>query len=447
MTNKKLLENLVFACLIAVSLSSCKKNDDKNDPTNNTLLIPASTGWTKVGTVPYSNTIAGLPGGNAMTPYDLAVVDNQLALLYSEDYKLPGVQGHKTFKVKFAPGSSIPASTPLQRGGWSFCYSSRFIPETFTPVYSKLDYINSSTYNVLIYRDEDGPIAGNGFGIVSPALSPINWYSDGGLTMSLRSENIADAVSYTFPNTGNFNIVSNEWNQDSTRWNSSDALRLSGGETNQFIISQKDSKVYFSLIKNTGTGNYPKANFAMLARQEITELNGAAFGGNSIIASNVVNDKYTVLVGEVSGTAITKVHCYQWQKGSSQFTKLYGNITVPEAVGKQLMSRGTTGVRPIEGANAVVKFTPDGTAYMIYHTYQNNSTEPAKYTALATMNAEGLKILGKYTATDNTYYEQLGLDVCQYYNGAYYAVIFQRREDLYSISDPKFRMEIVKLTP
>ncbi|RYD99409.1 MAG: hypothetical protein EOP54_04100 [Sphingobacteriales bacterium] len=446
------MKTLFYPFLILLLFAgACKKtrNNNKNNY-NNSSLIPSSSGWTKVASIANLKAVSGLPGGYAMTPYDLAVVDGQLALLYSEDYKLSGVQGHRVYKVKFTPGGTLPASIPLQRGGWNFSYVSRFIPESFTTVYMKLNYTNS-IYEALIYTDDAGPIAGNNLGYSTPGIWPINWYADGGLTMSVRDAgpangNLAYTFSYTFPNPGNFQVEVNQWSLDSTSWRTCDALRLSGGAINQLIISEKNDQVYFSIIKQDATAP-PQHSFSTLLRQEMTELNGAKFGGNSVIASTVVNDKYTVLVGEVDGTAITKVHCYQWQNGSNQFTKLYGDVSVPEDVGRQLMSRATIGVRPIEGADAAVKFTPDGTAYMLFSYVPTNTSDPDKYTALATFNASGTKITGKYTSTNNGDYEQFGLTTCQYFNGAYYAVVYQKRELIYDIDDPKFRLEIVKINP
>jgi hypothetical protein len=391
----------------------------------------------------------GLPGSHAITPYDLAVVDNQLALLYSEDYKLSGLHGHKAYRLKFTPGSTIPASIPLQRGGWSFCYSSRFIPGSFTPVYMKME---GSNYTVSIYTDEQGPIAGNNTDYITPGIRPINWYADGGLTISVPGANKqAYTLSYTFPNTGNFTVAENVWRLDPTDWRGFDALRLSGGEINQFLVSTEGSKVYFSMLKNnpdfvSRTGM--EQSFFTLVKQEMPGLNATNFyTANMIIASTVVNDKYTVLIGETvpgNSTIFSKVHCYQWQKGAAQFTKLYGDITLPEDIGRAFMSRTTVGTRPLEGAGAAVKFTPDYTAYMLY-----SSVQGSKYTALAIVNAQGAKAVGKYATADypNQQYEQIDLATCQYYNGAYYAVVYQKREDLFNIDDPRFRLEIVKLTP
>jgi hypothetical protein len=445
------LKNIIYAALVFLTLASaCKKNSTKKENESTTgSLINESTGWKKVGAIPAIHAVSAFEGSYAITPYDLAVVDNQLALLYSEDYKMSGVQGHKTYKVKFNPGSAIPASTPLQRGGWSFCYSSRFIPGSFTPVYMKME---GSSYTVSIYTDDQGPIAGNNTDYVTPAIRPINWYPDGGLTMTTPGGNKqAYVLSYTFPNTGNFTVTENVWRLDPTNWRAFDALRLSGGEINQFLISTEGSKVYFSMLKNnpdfvSRTGM--EQSFFTLVKQEIPGLNAANFvTANMIIASTVVNDKYTVLIGETapgSSTIFSKVHCYQWQKGTTQFTKLYGDINLPEDIGRSFMSRATIGTRPIEGADAAVKFTPDYTAYMLYSNIQSS-----KYTALAIVNAQGAKTVGKYATADypNQQYEQIDLATCQYYNGAYYAVVYQKREDLFSINDPRFRLEIVKLNP
>lgn len=448
---KKITYLLVALLLFA---GACKKSKDaaKND-SGAAWLINPSTGWEKVGVIPYKGMVLGFEGSHAITPYDLAVVDNQLALLYSEDYKMTGVQGTICYKVKFTPGAAMGESVPLQRGGYSFCYSSRFIPGSFTPVYMKME---GSVYTCSVYSDEEGPIAGSNTDYVTPAIRPINWYPDGGLTMTTPGGNKqAYVLSYTFPNTGNFKVAENVWRLDSTDWRSFDALRLSDGTTHQFLISTKGAKVYFSILENdpdfiSTTGMDP--SFFMLTRQEIPGLDAANFtSGNMMLASYVANDQYTVLIGESAPGSVgfKKVHCYQWQKGSAQFTRLYGDITVPEDVGRNLMSRATIGTRPVEGADATVKFTPDGTAYMLYNYSPSNYVQNDRYTALAIINAGGTKIAGKYAAADypDGQYEQFGLGVCQYFNGAYYAVVYQKREDLYSIKDPEFRMEIVKLTP
>ncbi|SDL15154.1 hypothetical protein SAMN04487898_115129 [Pedobacter sp. ok626] len=451
-------KNITYAALaFLIVVAACKKNKNAPDESKNGSsgpLINESTGWKKVGTIPFIHAVSAFAGSYAMTPYDLAVLDNQLALLYSEDYKMTGVQGNLTYKVKFTPGSPIPASIPLQRGGWAFCYSSRFIPGTFTPVYMKME---GSSYSVSIYRDEEGPIAGNNTDYVTPAIRPINWYTDGGLSMTTPGGNKqAYVLSYTFPNTGNFTVAENVWRLDPTTWRAFDAMRLSDGKVNQFLVSTEGSKVYFSMLKNnpdfvSRTGMEP--SFFTLARQEMPGLDAANLtSANMIIASNVVNDKYTVLIGETASAGslgFNKVHCYQWQAGSTQFTKLYGDVAVPEDIGRNFMSRATTGTRPVEGSGASVKFTPENTAYMLYSYSPSNYVQRDKYTALAVVSATGAKTVGKYATADypNGQYEQVDLGVCQYYNGAYYAVVYQKREDLFSISDSRFRMEIVKLNP
>ncbi len=448
MKNEKIIY-VAFAFLMLAT--ACKKGNtpDKRETGSSDPLIHESTGWEKVGAIPFINAVSAFEGSHGMTPYDLAVVDNQLALLYSEDYKMTGVQGTKTYKVKFTPGDVIPQSTPLQRGGWAFCYSSRFIPGSFTPVYMKME---GSSYMVSIYRDDQGPIAGNNTDYVTPAIRPINWYADGGLTITTPGgDKQAYILSYTYPNTGNFKVEENVWRLDPTNWKAFDALRFSGGEINQFLVSTEGSKVYFSILKNnpafvSTTGMDP--SFFTLTRQEIPGLDAANFiTANMIIASNVVGDKYTVLIGETAPgnmLVFAKVHCYQWQKGGTQFTKLYSNISIPEDIGRSFMGRATIGTRPVEGSGASVKFTPEGTAYMLYSNVQSG-----KYTALAIVNAQGVKTMGKYATADypNGQYEQVDLGVCQYFNGAYYAVVYQKREDLFSIKDPRFRLEIVKLNP
>ncbi|RZL98087.1 MAG: hypothetical protein EOO88_61340 [Pedobacter sp.] len=157
------------------------------------------------------------------------------------------------------------------------------------------------------------------------------------------------------------------------------------------------------------------------------------------------------MIGETNPGAnlvFSKVHCYQWQKGSTQFTKLYGNIVLPGDIGSSFMSRAPIGTRPVDGSDAPVKFTPDGTAYMLYN-YSSSNIENGTYTALAILNSQGVKTVGKYDNADypNRQYGQIGLATCQYFNGVYYAVVYQKREDLFSITDPRFRMEIVKINP
>ncbi|WP_316833037.1 hypothetical protein [Pedobacter aquatilis] len=444
-----------FSLLLLLLISACKKGAFETEAEKNQSgpLINESSGWKKVGTIPFIGAESALPGSRAITPYDLSVTGNQLALLYSEDYKLYAVQGNKTYKVKFTPGEAIPAPTGLQRGGYAFCYSSRFIPGSYTPVYMKME---GSNYTVTIYQDDSGAIAGNNTDYTTPAVRPINWYGDGGLTMTVGcSGKQAYVLSYAFPAVGNFKVEENVWRLDPTIWRGYDAMRFANGEVNQFLLSVEGSKVYFSILKNnpafiSKTGNEP--SFDIITRTEMPGLNAANFtSGNMIIASSLSGDKYTVLIAENAPgnyLSFNKVHCYQWQKGSSQFTKLYGDIAIPEDIGRNLMSKAAIGTRPVEGSGAAVKFTPDGTAYMLYSYSPSNFVQPDKYSALAIMNANGAKSVGKYATADypNGQYEQLDLGTCQYFNGAYYAVVYQKRENLFNATDARFRLEIVKLT-
>lgn len=454
---KSKLIKLMALLLLAAGCSSADTDSNNGNGGQGSALLKTSTGWTRTATIPFSASVTGFEGSHAITPYDLTTVGNELALVYSEDYKLTGMQGHKVFKVKFAPNAgTVTGAVPLQRGGYGFCHSTRFIPECFTTISMKIDNVGG-TYVCGVYDDELGLIGGNNLGYQFP-IAPVNWYPDGGLTLSQKwssaNGNISDALSYKYPDTGNFTITENQWSLDTTRWIQTSALRLSGGEINQFIVSYQGSKLYFSIIKDDPSyvpTNGVQHNFFMQVRQEMTGLDATKFiSGNTIIASNVVNDKYTVLLGEVTNggnPVITKVHCYQWQKGATQFTKLYGGVTVPEDVGTNLMFKTIIGSRPEIGKGAPVKFTPDGTAYMLYNYSPSNYVQNDEYTALATINATGAKVSGKYNAAEYDSYDQIGLGVCHYYNGAYYAVVFQRSEDVYSINDSEFRMEIVKIQP
>lgn len=123
---------------LLVLMSACKKNSDSGSGGGSAAqLIPATTGWQLVSSVPYQNTVSGLEGQNSMTPYDLTLIGNDLALLYSDNYKLFAVNGHTIMKLKLNNGAvdfRNAIKLNYDRGG-SAIQLHHFIPGSFTTIF------------------------------------------------------------------------------------------------------------------------------------------------------------------------------------------------------------------------------------------------------------------------------------------------------------------------
>lgn len=433
----------ILALLVLVS--ACKKTDDKEDGGGSSAqLIPASTGWQRVCSVPYLNSVSGFPGENSMTPYDLTMVGNELALLYSDDYYITGGDHHIIRKLMLNDGT-VDAKNKAVRldydRGADATQLHRFIPGSFTTISAR--FLNN---DCLLYDEKGGPNAGQYFGGIN-VLPTVRWYSDGSILVGLNDGPHSSAAwSYQYPAIGNFKYIINEWTGDSTSNLLSSPMKLTDGNVYDLVFSKRNNTMYFSVIRNLNapqTGTAP--NYEVICRNAVPELDAAK--SYAVVTSDVQGDAQTILLAEVSYSSgnpvYSRVFAFRWKKGATVLETLYSVSNIDQELGRNILALTTN----TSFANEV-RLTPDGSAYFLNEYYPSQGAASA-YTQLVIINKNGIKEYGKIKAVDMQAIKkgQFGLHCCRYFNGAYYAVVHPMEEADYNIYAPEFRIEVVKITP
>jgi hypothetical protein len=433
---------------LVVMLLSCSKEDDANTNTNigsSDQLIPASTGWERVSSVPYQNAVSGLAGANSMTPYDLSLVGDELALLYSDNYKFFAVNGHTVMKLMLNNGNVDVKTKAVKlnydRGG-NAIQIHRFIPGTF----STLSLAFQNNFG-LLYDEAGGPNAGRNFGSIN-VLPTMRWYADGSILVGLNDGPHSSATwTYKYPATGDFKYIINEWNGDTTTNLMSSPMKLSDGNIYDMVFSKLNDVMYFSVLKNLKepqAGSMP--NYEMICRNTVASLDPN--NSYQIITTDVQGDTKTILIGQNSFASngspwYSKLIALRWKKGTTTLEELYTFDNSDIDLGSKILGLSSNSQFPNE-----IRLTPDGSTYFLreYHASQVNN---ADYTALAIINKNGIKEIGKIKETEMEAIKrkQFGLHCCRYFNGSYYAVVHPMEEYDYSINAPEFRIEVVKITP
>lgn len=441
---KRITQGLFAFLLLA---TACNKSNDGSgsDSGNETFapLIPASTGWERVSVIPYQQLISGFAGQNKMTPYDMTSVGSNITLIYSEDYKMYGVDGHNIMKLMLTNGTVDAKGKAVKlnydRGG-NATQVHRFIPGSFTTISCR--FLNNEC---LLYDEAGGPNAGQNFGSIN-ALPTVRWYSDGTILASMNDGPHSSASwVYKYPAAGNFKYVINAWNGDPTSNLLSSSMKLSDDKVYDLVFSKQNETMYFSVIRNLNqpqTGN--SANYETICRNTVPELDGSK--SYSILSSDVQGEAQTILLGEVAydgNPRITGLVAFRWRKGATTLEKLYSVANVPIETGKTLLTLTTN----TSFANEV-RFTPDGSAYFLRE-YSSSQGNASAYTVLDIINKDGIKEIGKIEAVamEKIKRTQFAIHCCRYLNGTYYAIVHPTEEYEYDANTPEFRMELVKINP
>lgn len=330
----------VVAFFIAglVSASSCKKKENNAvDPVvTSTPLIPATTGWEKVGTVKYTYTNTGFAGQNSMEPIELMKVGDQVQLLYTENYRLTGVDGRTVYKGRYTAGSNDTMQLTklnLAANGDESTYGGKhyphFIPGTFTAIAVKY-FTNGAPNKYLGVIDESSALLSSHF-IHHPNRTP-RIYSNGDVLDGTVNYSALAELDY-------FNSAAKAWtfinrtSHDTTQLVAYAPLRLTDGKLAGFNITNKGSKIYLS-IADADPAAVDIADPAYKSRfmQEIPEFYDNYFDDKfpSIISSIQEGNTFTVVIGTYSSSAshATKLYAYKWTEGSTSFTPIYMAIPI-----------------------------------------------------------------------------------------------------------------------
>lgn len=440
--------NRIFYSFIAllVVVSACNKGNDAG-PGNGTQdqLIPASTGWRTVSSVPYVNTVSGEEGKNAMTPYDLTMTGNELALLYSDDYQMSGVGRHTIMKLMLNNGTvdaKAKAVTLNYDRGANDLQVHRFIPGTFTTLSAR--FLNN---DCLLYDEHGGPNAGQAFGSIN-ALPTVRWYADGSVLAGLNDgPHSSTSWAYKYPATGSFSYVVNVWNGDSVSNMLSSPMKLTDGMVYDLVFGKRNGTVYFSVMKNLNPAQPGAApNYELISRNTVPGLDAAKT--YAIVTSDVQGDAQTIVLAEVDNAGgnvvYTKLHALRWKKGATTMEALYSVAITDDDMGRKIRELTTNISFPNE-----VRLTPDGTAYFLREYQPSQGGGGTAYTSLAIIGKDGVKEIGKINVADMHAIRrgQYAVHTCRYFNGSYYAVVHPMEEYDYDKNAPEFRIEVMKINP
>ena len=414
---------VVFAA--GLSLYSCKKNKSSGPASSFTPLLPASSGWQKVGTVKYTYTTVGFSGYNKMTPEELQKVGDELHILYSEDYQLSGVIGRDFYKGHLKPGTNDTAAiTKLVMGSgtnrdtYSGLFQQRLVPGTADAIVLKY-FTNPSPYGYLGILNEAGTMLSSHF-VGHPSLQT-KIYSNG--DVSSGAIDYSDYAEMDF-----YNKATNTWtyvkgtSHDTTTLVNYTPFRLPDGTLCAFNVTYKSGKTYLSIANPSGA-TYPTPLYHSLFLQEMPGLAYDYFAerGPYLVASCQDENTFTIVIGKGTQTTNypTKLYAYKWTKNELSFTTLYTEVTLTEAEGTAFNSPAT-------------HCLPDGTAY------RWNLSLDALSGNVLTADATGVHRYGQITLPTNT-----GIGAVTYIDGGYYGVAYPYSDQF--DTDHKLRMDIVKL--
>ncbi len=440
MIKHKQMRKTLYAALALIILATACKKEEKGDDPSSAQLIPASTGWQRVSTIPYQKIVSGLPGNYAMTPYDLTSVGNELALLYSDDYKLFAVDGHIIMKLMLndGPVDAAAKAVRLNYGRYNNAHPVyRFVPGSFTTISSQ--FLNNGCY---IFDETMGMIASQELGSIN-ALPTVRWYPDGNILASMKDGPYSSASwIYKYPAIGNFKYVVNEWTGDSTRNVASSSMKLNDDKVYDLVFSSRNNTMYFSVISNLHAPQTGSANYEIICRNTVPDLDGSK--QYSVVSSDVQGDAQTIVLGEWvydGNPRIVKLTAFRWQKGATTLEKLYSIADVSEEMSQSIVTLTTNSSFPNE-----VRFMPNGSIYFLREYVTSQGT--GAYTALVIIGKDGIKESGKieHVAMEKIKRVQFQLHCCRYLNGAFYAIVHPAEEYDYDVNAPEFRIEVVKLT-
>jgi hypothetical protein len=424
---KKLHLASAFCLALPVVLTtSCKKDSDSLDPAvNGAPLISASTGWEKVGAVKYSYTTVGFANLNSMQPDELQMLGSDIAVLYSENYQLSGVQGRQYFKARCTPGNSDTATTVklsfgsgtnISGGG---LFVNRLIPEKYEAVSLKYQGSPYATLSVFYEANAGSTAAGSHF-IHHDNYKP-HVYSNGDvLAGTLNYSSIPEIDFFDRANRGW--TFFNSTTHDTAQPADFTPLRLTDGGLAGLFIYYKGSKVYLAIadgdLAATGNPLFYRSRFLM----EKTELSADFTMGIAprIVAFLQEGNTITIVVGsyDAGKDYPSMLHAYKWTEGNSSFTTLYTGTQLTEANWLKLKAKA--------------QCTPSGTVYA-----WNADGVTAQ---LTTADASGIHTLGE---TGNT--ENIQIGAVRWGGDAFYGVAYPGSDRF--DTDHNLHMDIIRLKP
>lgn len=447
----------VFTLLLFAG--SCKKDTDGDGiKSTKDLLTDPATGWKTVGIIPFDEltTGRGTTPYNSMKGFDLQKVGGQFAVLYSQhsldlsnrlksDWFFKALVSENATaqpeKINFGAFSSGPYA--------NYTFYAQLVPNTSTAVFTGVDY----NYNHTVLVDNTGQIiAGTPSRIATFRYLPDGEFIAGGGGFGSREtylwhyKNPPDPIgdfNYTFrPSTVDDNkrlFIIPIKGADGNYYEFS--LCTKNGATTFLTTRCREDRAYgatppnyeitdFGTVPNMAQSGLPTDNLILLTYDYNSATGELTF----------VFEDYLRIPTEVDNR-YKNIYAYRWKQGS--LTRLWQTALDADA--------------DVDFINAIQVFgnknmlnewrlKPDGTFYLLGYIQSNRPQNADPAIKLWEVNNSGIKVLSSITY-EQTIQKSFEISTCRYIDGAYYALAYPTGEYVYSIGDPHFHLEIVKLNP
>ena len=453
------MKKIVLILTVLATFYACKEDTGGDDPTpqnpSGALLLDPATGWKHVISIDTKD--KGLSG------CDITPVGQEIAVLYkSTKNNQSDIHYHK---VKFKESDSqASAGTML---GFSTdgrtIYYSQFIPESYTAVFTNVEYMGD--HHALI--DENNTRTVRFITEISnPGAEFINYYytkASDYLGATIKNKTSPFGIQYgssKFPPTPVTDGFMPKISIDYVRGNFTSKmvipLKLSDNLPYTFAIGTDGTKLKYQTLKLLAEKTRIDPNYEIVDEGEFTGWQASTLESNdpyrSLVAFSYDNDVLTFVLADykmVSGVNVMdKLHCYRWKKGTAGLSTLWESGEVDATLANALA--GKEKILDVQTRRYEEnRLTPDGTLYTIHTKKLYTQPDPEKqYSLLYTVNAAGIKELGRTDYLYNNYKQSAWINTCRYINGAYYALVYPTSDYEYVKNDsPKYHIEVVKLTP
>jgi hypothetical protein len=453
---------LFFALLLLAGACKKDKKSDENINTENLLIDPA-TGWKRVAVIPFDDltTARGSSPYNRMKGYDLQKVGAQFAVLYAQhsldlnnrlaaDWFFKALVSEnatvKPEKISFGAFSSNGSGNAGPYGGYTFY--AQFIPNTSVPVFTGMDYTNH--YMVLV--DKTGKtIAG------APSSNyPQFYYTPEGefLAGSLNRGDASFLWHYKNPPNpiGDFSYSFRPVTIDGNKRLFTIPIKGGDGGYYEFALCNKNGLNTFMATRCREDRVYGATppNYEIVDSGPLAGMPQSGLPADNLIP---ITYDYNSTTGELTfvfedylriptevDNRYKNLYAYRWKQGS--LTKLWQTSAIENDA---VLQSALTSYSNINRLNDW-RLKADGTLYLmdVVQSGVPQSTDAAL--KLWEVNGSGIKVISTLSY-GQTLQKEYSISTCRYIDGAYYALAYPTGDSKYSIGDPHYHMELIKLNP
>ncbi|WP_316812236.1 hypothetical protein [Pedobacter heparinus] len=453
---------LFFALLLFIS--SCKK-DKKPDDINNTenLLTDPATGWKRVAVIPFDElkTARGTSPYNRMKGFDLQKVGGQFAVLYAQhsldlNNRLASDWFFKALvtenatvqpeKINFGAFSSSGSGNPGPYGKYTFY--AQFLPGNSTPVFTGVEYTNNHT---VLVDQTSKVIAGT-----PSRISTFGYLPDGEFLAGTTPLNGSETHLWHYKNPpnplGDFNYTYRPSTIDGNKRLFTIPIKGADGNYYEFALCSKNGANTFMVIRCREDRPYGATppNYEVVDSGPLSGMPQSGLSADSLIP---LTYEYNSTTGELTfvfedylriptevDNRYKNIYAYRWKQGL--LTKLWQTSAI-ESDG--VLQAALTTYSNVNRLNDW-RLKADGTLYLMDVVQSNSPQNGDAALKLWEVNGSGIKVISSVTH-GQTVQKEYTISTCRYIDGAYYALAFPTGDSKYSIGDPHYHMELIKLNP